>query len=369
MIDMRIKKLAQTMIHYSTSVQPGEQVFIRATSPAAEPLVQALYQEILRVGASPFPYIHLRDDTALALQASNDAGLLAAVNPMLELMYQNCDVIFYIEAAENPRALSDYPLELQKAILQGHRTLINIQMKRLGDESMRRCSSFFPTRGYAQRAGMALPQFEEFFYRGCKVHLDDPITSWRESGVEQQRLIDYLAGKKHLQIRGENIELEMSIEERTFINAGATENYPGSEIFTSPVENSVNGWVKFTYPAYWGDNAVEGIELTFEHGLVTQAKAATNENWLLSVLETDPGARRLGEFAIGTNYDIQRFTGMIVFDEKIGGTIHIAVGQGFPQAGSVNTSTVHWDMIYDMRNGGEIWVDGTLFYQKGLFII
>lgn len=368
-MDSRIEKMAQTMIAYSTAVQPGERVLIRASSPAAEPLVQALYQEALQVGAYVFTYVHLRDEDSLALEATDNTDLLGAVNPMLELMYQTCDVVIRIEAAENPRALSDYPLELQRARAQGHRAVLNIQTAREGDGSLRRCSTFFPTQGHAQRAGMSLQQYEDFFYRGCKLHLDDPVTAWREFAAQQQRLVDYLVGKKHLHVRGKDLDLEMSIEGRTFINAGATANFPGGEIFTGPVEDSVNGWVKFTYPAYHEGNEVVGVELTFKDGLVTKAKAEKNEPFLLSVLDTDPGARRLGEFAIGTNYDIQRFTGSIIFDEKIGGTIHMAVGQGSIQAGSVNTSAVHWDMIYDMRGGGEILVDGELFYQNGEFLV
>ncbi len=160
----------------------------------------------------------------------------------------------------------------------------------------------------------------------------------------------------------------MSVAGRVFINSAGRANFPCGEIFTGPVEESVNGWIKFTYPAYYGGSEVEGVELTFKDGLVVDARAAKNEAYLLSVLDTDPGARRLGEFAIGTNYDIQRFTGSIVFDEKIGGTIHTAVGQAYPQSKGVNRSAVHWDMICDMKEGGEIRADGELFYQNGQFL-
>lgn len=368
-MDSHIEKMARTIITYSMNVKAGEQVLIRATSPAAEPLVQALYQEALRAGAYAFSYIHLRDEDSLALEATDNPNQLSAINPMLELMYQTCDVVIRIDASENPLALTDYEPETQRARAQSANSVIKIQMEREGNGSLRRCTTLFPTQGYAQAAGMSLPKFQDFVYKACKLHLEDPVTDWKKMAVEQQRLIDYLAGKKHLHVKGYNIDLEMSIEGRGFANCSGTINFPDGEIYTGPVENSVNGWVKFTYPAYYNGNQVLGAELTFENGQVVSAKAEKNEAFLLSVLDTDPGARRLGEFAIGTNTDIQRFTGSILFDEKIGGTVHMAVGQGYVQTGSTNHSAVHWDMICDMRDGGEIFVDGELFYKNGKFIV
>lgn len=367
-MDSRIHKMAEVIINYSMAVQPGEKVLLRATSPAAEPLIQALYQASLRAGGQTFTYIHLRDEDSLALEATEEAALLAVVNPMLKLMYETCDVIVRVEASENPRALSNYPAETQRARLQAASGLMSIQMEREGNGSLRRCTTQFPTQGYAQAAGMSLPQYADFVYNACKLHLPDPVAAWREVEQFQQKLIDYLAGKKQVHVRGQNIDLQLSIEGRPFLNASGKINFPDGEIFTGPVEDSVNGWVQFTYPAYYHDNEVVGARLTFENGLVTQATAAKNEAFLHHTLETDPGARRLGEFAIGTNYDIQHFTGSILFDEKIGGTVHMALGQGYPQTGSSNQSAIHWDMICDMREGGEIWVDGELFYQNGRFI-
>ena len=366
-MDSRITKMAEVLINYSLAVQPGERVLIRSTSPAAEPLVQALYQVGLRAGGEVFTYIHLRDEDSLAIEATDDLDLLAEVNPMLKLMYETCDALIRIEASENPRALSGYAPEVQKARSQAAFGVISIQMEREGNGSLRRCTTQFPTAAYAQAAGMSLSQYEAFLYGACKVHLADPIAAWQEVQHRQQALVDFLAGKERLQVRGANIDLQMSIKGRTFMNAAGRANFPDGEIFTGPVEDSVNGWVKFTYPAYYRENEVVGAELTFEKGLVTKAKAAKNEAFLLNTLDTDPGARRLGEFAIGTNADIQTFTGSILFDEKIGGTVHMAVGQGYPETGSVNTSAVHWDMICDMRDGGEILVDDHLFYKDGAF--
>lgn len=368
-MDAHIEKMAKAIINYSTAVKPGERVLIRGTSPAGEPLVQALYQEALRVGAHAFTYTHLRDESGLAMDVVKEVEILSVPNPMLELMYQTCDVIIRVDASENPGALSDYPTEKQRAWGKANGAILKIQMEREGNGSLRRCSTLFPTQGYAQAAGMSLSQYQKFVYRACKVHLDDPVAGWLALSDEQQRLVDWLAGKKHLTVRGNNINMEMSIEGRIFINSNGKANFPSGEIFTGPVEESVNGWVNFTYPAYYGGNRVDGVSLKFTAGVVTEAKAEKNEAFLLGAIDSDPGARRLGEFAIGTNRDVQRFTGSILFDEKIGGTVHMALGQGYIQTGSVNKSAIHWDMICDMRDGGEIIVDGELFYKNGDFVV
>jgi aminopeptidase len=186
---------------------------------------------------------------------------------------------------------------------------------------------------------------------------------------DQERLVQWLKGKQTITVKGENIDLTLSIKDRTFINADGKKNFPDGEIFTGPVEDAVNGWVKFTYPAIYSGREVDGVELTFENVKVVGATAKKGEDYLNSVLDTDAGARTLGEFAIGTNTGITKFTRNILFDEKIGGTVHMAVGAGYPETGSHNESSVHWDMICDMRTGAEIHVDGERFYQNGEFKI
>jgi aminopeptidase len=216
---------------------------------------------------------------------------------------------------------------------------------------------------------MSLEEFEDYVYSTTYADSEDAIAAWLKVHDEQQRLVDWLAGKKHVEVRGPEVELTLSIEGRTFVNSDGKRNMPSGEIFTSPVEESVNGWVRYTYPAVLRGREVEGIELHFEDGKVVKASAKKNEGYLLKMLDTDPGARYLGEFAVGTNKKINRFIKNILFDEKIGGTIHTAVGYGFPEAGTKNKSAIHWDMICDMRDGGQIFVDGELFYESGEFKI
>jgi aminopeptidase len=227
----------------------------------------------------------------------------------------------------------------------------------------------FPTNAFAQDAEMSLEEFEDYVYRTTYADTGDPIAAWQAVHDRQQRLVDWLKGKKDVVVKGPNVDMTLSIDGRTFINSDGKHNMPSGEIFTGPVEDSVNGWVRFTYPAVTHGREVEGIELRFEDGRVVEATAEKNEAFLLSQLDTDPGARYLGEWAIGTNEMIDRFIRNILFDEKIGGTIHMAVGAGYPETGSQNKSAVHWDMICDMRDGGQILVDGELFYDSGEFRI
>lgn len=216
---------------------------------------------------------------------------------------------------------------------------------------------------------MSLREYEDFVYSACFCDQEDPVARWQEVHERQERLIAWLKGKREVRISGPNADLTLSIEGRTFINSDGHHNMPCGEIFTAPVEDSARGWVRFTYPAITGGREVEGIELWFEDGRVVRATARKNEEYLLQMLEADPGARYLGEFAIGTNYNIRRFTKNILFDEKIGGSFHLALGAGYPETGSRNESAIHWDMICDMRDGGEIWVDGELFYRNGEFVV
>jgi aminopeptidase len=214
---------------------------------------------------------------------------------------------------------------------------------------------------------MSLRDYADFVYQATFADQDDPVGAWQKIHDEQQRLVDWLVGKQQVTVKGPNVDLRLSVEGRTFINADGEKNMPSGEIFTSPVEDSANGWIRFTYPAIAGGREVEGIELQFKDGKVVSAKAEKNEDYLNTMLDTDESARYLGEFAIGTNYGIQKFTKSILFDEKIGGTMHLAIGGGFIEAGGENQSAIHWDMICDMRDDSEIHMDGELFYKNGEF--
>src|SRR6185503_13230469 len=242
------------------------------------------------------------------------------------------------------------------------------QMRRGGEGRFKWVTTLYPTDAYAQDANMSLKEYEDFVFGAVHAHEDDPIAFWKSTATGQQKAIDFLADKNLVTLRGPNVDLTLSIQGRTFSNSTGTHNMPDGEIFTGPVEDSVTGWVKFTYPAIYQGVAVEGAELTFNRGRVDRARAEKNQDYLVQMLESDAGSRHIGEFAIGTNFDINRFTGNILFDEKIGGSFHMALGAGYPETGSKNRSSIHWDMICDMRKDAEITVDGELFYKNGQFV-
>jgi aminopeptidase len=216
---------------------------------------------------------------------------------------------------------------------------------------------------------MSLREFEDFVYEACLVHEPDPIKAWRKISKEQQRIVNWLNKARKIHVVGPDTDLKLEVTGRKWVNCDGHENFPDGEIFTGPIEDSLNGHIRYTYPACVYGREVEDVRLKFEDGKVVKATAAKNEGFLLKMLKTDKGARYVGEFSFGTNYGIQRFTKNILFDEKIGGTIHLALGKGYPESGSKNKSAIHWDMVCDLRQGGEVRVDGALFLKDGKILI
>ncbi|MCC6975546.1 MAG: aminopeptidase [Anaerolineae bacterium] len=367
-MDPRVQKMAEVLVNYSLAVKPGDRCLFRGTSPLAQPLMQALTAEALKAGGIPFTYVHMSGEAAVMLE-NGSIEQIEMVNPMLKQMYETAEVIVRIEADEDSGALARFAADKQQAFMRSRGTLLNIQMAREGRKELRRCTTLYPTPGYARDAGMSFEEYQNFVFGACMVNEANPLAYWHELSAMQDKLVQWLKGKKKLQVKGRNIDMEMSLEGRIWENADGKFNFPDGEIFTGPVEDSVNGWVRFTFPAIYGGNVVKGAELHFKDGLVTTARAEENESFLLAMLDTDAGSRRLGEFAIGTNRGVNRFTGHILFDEKIHGTVHMALGRAYPQTGAVNQSDIHWDMICDMRDGGEILVDGVKFYENGEFLV
>ena len=367
MKDIRIAKLADVLVNYSVSVKSGDFVFIRG-NPLAEPLIDEVLAHILRAGGNPITQLStdgLRE--TFYLEASEEQ--LKWVSPVDKMLISQADVYINIGAPANTRSLTGIDPEKQRIDQVAHTEIMEIFMKRSADGELRWVSTDYPCQALAQDADMSLRDYEDFVYRATFADQPDPIKCWREIHDKQERLVKWLKGKKQVVVRSLNVNLTLSIEGRNFINADGINNMPCGEIFTGPVENSANGWVHFTYPAIESGREVEGVKMEFKDGKVVKASAQKNEAFLLSQLESDEGARYLGEFAIGTNYGIQKFTKNILFDEKIGGTFHLAIGAGYPETGSVNKSAIHWDFICDMRQDSEILVDGKLFYKNGDFQI
>lgn len=365
MKDPRISRLAHLLVSYSVAVKPGDKVVIRGSSGSL-PLVEETFREVIRAGGHPTVFWEEEIFSEIMLKEGNEAQLRHISDPV-KIAMETYDCLIGLRGSLNTRALSNVDASRQQISRIAGRDLMKTFMERSARGELRWTTTIFPTNAQAQEADMSLTDFEDFVYSACYVDKDDPVGEWQKVRDRQQKLVDWLAGKDRVVVKGPNVDLTLSIKGRVFINADGTANMPDGEVFTGPVEDSVNGWIRYTYPAIYSGREVEGVELRFVDGRVTDASAKKNEEFLISVLDTDPGSRYLGEFAIGTNYGIDRFTKSILYDEKIGGTLHTAVGSGYPETGSQNKSSVHWDMICDMRNGGQIWVDGDLFYANGQF--
>ena len=370
MSDLCVQKFAKILVEHSTRVAPGDRILIEATT-AAEPLVRELFAQILERGGIPHPMVYIpgmmpfsQEDLYLTYAKDTE---LDFVPTFLKLAYDQFEGRIRVHSSTNTRSTTNIdPAKVQRRN-KALSSITEAQMRRGAEGNFKWVTTLYPTYGYAQDAGMSLQEYEDFVFGAVHAQEDDPIAYWKGSGAEQQKAIDFLVDKQQVVIRGPNVDLTLSIKGRKFMNSIGIFNMPDGEIFTGPVEDSVNGWVKFTYPAIYGGVAVESAELTFNKGRVETAKAEKNQDYLLKMLEIDQGSRYLGEFAIGTNKDITRFTGNILFDEKIGGSFHMALGAGYPETGSKNKSAIHWDLICDVRHDSEMLVDGQLFYKDGKF--
>jgi aminopeptidase len=365
--DPRIIKLAKVLVEYCVAVQPGDRVLI-SSEFAGKALLKEVYREVIRAGGLPWATWFDEELREILLKEGNDDQLSHIPEPVKVVM-ENYECRISIMAPENSRTMSNVDPERQTLAQAAFRELMELSMSRAASGEYRWTLTQFPTHSGAQDADMSLSDFEDFVYEATFVDKEDATIEWSKLSAMQEKLVNWLEGKEQIKVQGPSVDLTLSIAGRSFINSDGHKNMPSGEIFTGPVEESVNGWVRFSYPAIVGGREVSGIELRFEDGKVVKATAEKNQDFLLSMLDTDEGARYLGEFAIGTNYGISRFTKSILFDEKIGGTIHMALGSGYPETGSKNKSAIHWDMISDMRNGGEILVDGELFYKGGQFTV
>jgi len=366
MSDPRVTKLAQVLIHYSLDIRPGQQLYID-THPLADALTLAAYEEAIKAGAFVYVQNAVPGLQETFYRYAMDAQL-DHVSPVRKLVTETFDAVLHLWAEHNTRALSGADNTRIARAAKAGAPISKIFSERSAREELRWCLTVYPNQAMAQEADMSLRDYEDFVYGAGMLHLDDPVAFWKSEGKRQQKFAGWLRGKDKVMLKGSNIDLTLSIRERTFEPCDGKYNFPDGEIFTGPVEDSVSGWVRFKYPAIKYGQEITDIELWFEGGKVVKERASKNQELLTSLLNTDAGARYLGELGIGTNYGIQRFTKNMLFDEKIGGTIHLAVGAGMPETGSKNESGIHWDMLCDM-NDAEIVVDGETFYRDGKIAI
>ena len=366
LVDPRIAKMAELLVRYSVGVREGDFCVIRAT-PIAAPLVQECCRQVLLAGGQPHADIRLPDLDEIVFSTATDEQL-AFVSPISRYFIEQADVQINILSDVNTKTLSGIPPEKIGIAQKARRELLQTFLRRDDEGSLRWSIAMYPTEAYAQDAEMSVSALADFIFDACLLNEPDPVAAWQAVAARQEKVIERLKGKSEVRLVGPGTDLTFSIAGRTFINDDGKKNLPGGEVFTGPVEDSANGTIAFTYPAVYGGKEVAGVRLRFEAGKVVEARATKNEELLTTLLASDDGAKRLGEFAFGTNPGITGFTRNTLFDEKIGGTIHMALGSSYPATGGTNQSAIHWDMVCDLREGGEIWVDGALFAKDGKFV-
>lgn len=364
--DQRLNKLAKLLVNYSTEVKKGDFVFV-SCNDVANPWLVEVVKEATKAGAHVESMLQSAEAGEMKLKYSSEDQLKEG-NLIFETVLQKADVWLTAWGSKNTRALSNVDSEKLKLSQQGAAPWRKIYSDRCGDGSLRWCGTQFPTYADAQEASMSMSEYEEFVYGAGLLNCEDPVAEWKRISAEQERWVRYLNTKNELHIMSEGTDIKVGIENRKWINCDGKANFPDGEIFTSPIENKINGHITFSFPGIFAGKEIEGIELTVKDGKVVEAKAKKGEELLKSLLETDEGSSYFGEVAIGTNYGIKKFTRNMLFDEKIGGTVHMAIGDSMAEAGGKNKSSLHWDMLCDMRNGGRIYADGELFYKDGQFI-
>jgi aminopeptidase len=366
MRDPRLEKLADVLVNYSVGVQKDQLVRISGP-PVAQPLVVELYRRVLAAGGHPVVRMMPDELQELFLKHGSDEQL-KYLNPIQVFEYEKIDGSIGIWGEENTKALSNVDPAKIGLSQAARKPLLESFMKRAADGKLRWVGTQYPNQAAAQDAEMSLAEYEDFVFAAGMLDRPDPVAAWKAVSERQQRLTDFLNGKRDYRVVAANgTDVKLSVKNRKWINCDGHHNFPDGEVFTGPVIDSVNGRIHFSFPAVHHGREVDGVRLTFRDGKVVDAAADKGEAFLISMLDTDAGSRFLGECAIGTNYDITRYTRNTLFDEKIGGTVHFALGAGYPETGNTNQSGLHWDMVVDLRRGGYIEVDGVRLNVDGRF--
>jgi aminopeptidase len=366
MIDKRLEKFANILVHHSLSLKKND-LFVLSGSHLAAPLIKEVYTQAVEVGAHPFTHIGI-DGLAEIYYRYSSENQLKYVSPLSKFEIEHIDASLSIISPENTRNMTNIDPKKQVISSVAHQQIHKIFLDRAAKKELRWCVTQYPTQASAQDAEMSLAEYEDFIFDSAHVDAKDPIKYWRTVHNEQEKIRKLLNMKKKIHVLAKDTDLTVSVAGRKWINCSGKENFPDGEVFTGPVENSAEGHISYSFPGSHGGREVDDIQLWFKKGAVVKATASKGEKFLSSMLDMDPGARRIGEFAFGTNYGVKKYTKNTLFDEKIGGTIHLAVGSGYPETGSKNKSSLHWDMMCDLRKNGEVYADNELVYKNGRFL-
>jgi aminopeptidase len=362
----RLGRLADVLVGYSTRIGPGDLVAIEASDVAA-PLVLAVAERVVAAGGHPTTRIAIEGLEEIRYGESSDAQL-EWLNPVRQEEIEHCDVRIAIDGGWNTRGLSAVDPGKLTRVKRAQEPLVRRYLERAASGDLRWVLTLYPTEASAQDADMSLADYEDFVYAACFLDDERPVERWEAFARELEGVAALLGARSELRVVAEDTDLTIGVGGRTWIPSKGHENFPDGEVFTGPVETSVEGTVRFTYPAVFNRREVEDVRLRFSGGEVVETTAARGQEFLEQMLAMDEGARRVGEFAFGLNDAIPTFSRNILFDEKIGGTVHMALGASYPETGGQNQSALHWDMICDLRNGGEVYADGELVYRDGRFL-
>lgn len=366
MQDARLAKLSDVLVNYSVGVKRGQSVRISG-APVAQPLIVELYRSVLQAGGNPLVRM-VPDELGEIFYKTASDEQLKYFSPISIHEIEQIDCTIGIWADQNTKALTGCDPKKIGLAQAARKKYMEIFLKRAADGQLSWTGTQFPTNAAAQDAEMSLGEYEDFVFKAGMLDRPDPVGAWKKLSERQQRLVDLLNGKRDYHVVAANgTDVRMSVAGHRWINCDGHENFPDGEVFTGPVIESVNGTIHFSFPAVHHGREVQDVRLKFRDGKVVEASAAKGEDFLISMLDTDSGSRFLGECAIGTNYQIRNYTRNTLFDEKIGGTVHFALGAGYPETGNSNQSGLHWDMVVDLRKGGYIEIDGDKFNIDGKF--
>ncbi len=362
------EKYAKVLVDYSVKVKKGELTIIRAGSHVAQPLIKEIYKQVLLRGGHPVVRMTVEGLSEVYIQNATDEQL-EYIDPMTQIEYEQAKNLISIGAPLNVKNMARQDSKKLAKRSGVMKQLTEKMLKRSADGDLNWVIADFPTNALAQEAKMSLDEYTDFLIKACWLHIDDPVAKWQEIGEKQEKIAQYLNSKSKIRITGDKTDITFNVAGRIWKSCAGECNFPDGEVYTSPVENSASGQIYFDFPQIYHGNEAQKVLLTLENGKVIKAEAEKGEEFLNNMLDMDEGSRFVGEIAIGTNEMIQDVTGNILFDEKIGGSIHMAVGASYPDTGGKNVSGLHWDLIKNMKNGGKIYADDVLIYENGKFLI
>lgn len=355
MKDSRVEKLADILVNYSAKVKKGDTVLVRGDE-LGKPLILEVYRKVIEAGGNPLTSVSF-DEMNKIFYDSASKEQLSHTSKIKLYEAKNCDAVIIVHAPANSKSLTTVnPAKMTM------RSKANKPISEIIVNKKRWVLTNYPTQALAQDAEMSIEEYEDFLFNATNL-------DWVKVDREQERIKKVIDKGRTVRILGKDTDLTFSIKGRKGIKCSGSSNMPDGEIFYAPVEDSANGHIYYEFPAIHGGKEVTGIRLGFEKGKVVKATAEKNEEYLFAMLDTDKGARYLGEFGIGTNYGIKRFTRDILFDEKIGGTVHLALGRSYKESGGKNDSAIHWDMIKELREDGALYLDGKRIQENGKFLI